>query len=94
MAGTNNNGMLFDKSGTATSTETTAANAKWDANGCRPRRVSLTNDGAIDLSYRFSIDAEPQMTLAPGENVVSETISNGLQVVCASSCAFRATAEG
>ena len=88
-------GMTFFKSGTATTTETTAANAVWDANGSRPRKVALANDdGAINLLYRVNIGST-QHTLLPNEAVLIDTISNGLQVEADSATvAFRATAEG
>ena len=90
-------GMTWDKSGTAgNGTETLAANAKWDANGCRPRKVSITNDSSTNsLLIRINIDSEAQWTLGAGENVVFDTISNGLQVEgVGATVPFRAHAEG
>ena len=88
-------GHLFNKSGTATTTETTAANAPWDANGCRPRKITLANDGSVSLLYRLSIDSAEQFTLKAGEEIKHDVISNGLQVEAASAtCAFRAWGAG
>ena len=89
-------GMTWDKSGVAgNGTETIASLAKWDANGCRPRKVSITNDAVVNLLIRINIDSDAQWTLGPGENVVFDTISNGLQVEgVGATCAFRAHAEG
>ena len=89
-------GMTWDKSGVAgNGTETSAALAPWDANGCRPRKVSITNDGSVNLLIRINIDAEAQFTLGANENIVFDTISNGLQVEgVGATCAFRAHAEG
>ena len=94
MAGTNLTGMSFDVSDTATTTETTAANAPWDANGCRMRKVVVSNDGIVSLLYRLNIGST-QHTLGAGEVVTHHIISNGFQAEAASStCVFRAHGEG
>jgi len=94
MSTTNVTAHSWFKSGTATTTETTAALAVWDANGSRPRKVEILNDGAVNLLYRIRIGGT-QLTIKAGEGRTFETISDGLQVATGSgTCLFRAIAEG
>ena len=91
-------GHIVYKSDNATGTETTAAAGLWDVQattgmGIRPRRVIISNDGSIDLLYRFDL-ASDQMTLGAGETMTHETVAEGLFVKSASSCAYRAWGEG
>ena len=57
----------FENDGTATTTETTAANALWHAQGVRSNRFTLTNDDAsINLLWRVDTDTD-QKVLGAGE---------------------------
>jgi len=87
-------GNTWNKAGTATTTVTTDALAVWDANGSRPRKVDVLNDGSVDLLVQVHIGGAV-FTIAPGESSLFNTISDGLTVEAASgTCAFRAHAEG
>ena len=56
MSSSNMMGMTWFKSGIATTTETSIANAPWDANNCRVRKVNVLNDGTTnDLLVRLHI---------------------------------------
>jgi len=87
-------GQMFDASGTATTTETTT---RWTASTnpiYRVRKASFTNDGAVDLLIRCPVSAD-QITLAAGENILFNNVSDGFTVDAASgTCAFRAHGEG
>ena len=93
MAGLNYFGQVFDASGTATTDETTV---RWSTSTnpiYKVRKASFTNDGAVNLLIRNPV-AGDQITLAPGENVLFNCVSDGFTVDAASNCAFRAHGEG
>ena len=95
-------GQSFDIEGTATTTDTRynwqtgIAHTGTEVNRpIRVRKVTVSNDGAVNLIYHLSTDTSFLHTLKAGETSHHNVISDGLWVDAASAtCAFRAWGLG